>query len=216
MHIKNKTLDVLVKTKSGEINIEINSLSDRFLRRRNAGYIFKRYSDSVEVGESYQDMPRFIQINLTANLSKDYPLTSKYLLYDKDNNLTFIDNLIIYEINLKKYTQMCYNKKEKNILCMLDMNYEELVSVKGDMYMDKLKDEAIKLNNDEEFVKYLPDEVEDRLLKNSLIQAGYEEGTQEKTIELTINMLKENIDINAISKVTGLSINEINKLKDNL
>ena len=92
---------------------------------------------------------------------------------------------------------------------MIDMTYEELLKVKGDKLMEKLKDEAIELNNDDDFVKLMSDEEEERLLKNSYIQ----EGIEQQTIELTKNMLKENIDINQISKITGLSINEINYLK---
>lgn len=41
-YVKGKTLDILVMTKTGEVNIELNSYADTFLRRRNAGYIFKK------------------------------------------------------------------------------------------------------------------------------------------------------------------------------
>ena len=78
-----------------EINIEINSITNNYLRRRNAAYIFKRYSDSINVGSSYKKMTNFIQINLTANLSYEYPDICKYVMYDKINNLTYIDNLSI-------------------------------------------------------------------------------------------------------------------------
>lgn len=97
-------------TKTGEVNIELNSYADTFLRRRNAGYIFKRYSDSLNIGESYQKMPRFIQINLTTATSS-LPLFSLYKLYDKENNKYFIDNLEIYEINIKKLQSYVIMKK---------------------------------------------------------------------------------------------------------
>ena len=92
---------------------------------------------------------------------------------------------------------------------MIDMTYEELLKVKGDKLMEKLKDEAIELNNDDDFVKLMSDEEEERLLKNSYIQ----EGIEKQTIKLTKNMLKENIDIFQISKITGLSIDEITKIE---
>ena len=91
---------------------------------------------------------------------------------------------------------------------MIDMTYEELLKVKGDKLMEKLKDEATKLNNDDDFVKFMSDEDEERLLKNSYIQ----EGIEQQTIELTKNMLKKNIDINQISEITGLSTDEITKI----
>ncbi len=39
--------------------------------------------------------------------------------------------------------------------------------------------------------------------------------TKEVTKDIAINMIKENMDIDLISKITGLSIEEINKLKKN-
>ena len=132
---------------------------------------------------------------------------AKKLLKSKLSKI--VDNLKIYEINLAKYKEFCYNKGIKNsIIAMIDMSYEELSKVKGDKLMEKLKDEATKLNNDDDFVKFMSDEDEERLLKNSYIQ----EGIEQQTIELTKKMLKENIDINQISKITGLSTNEITKL----
>ena len=95
---------------------------------------------------------------------------------------------------------------------MIDMTYEELLKVKGDKLMEKLKDEAIELNNDDDFVKLMSDEEEERLLKNSYIQEGFKQGIEQQTIELTKNMLKENANINFISKITGLSTDEITKI----
>ena len=128
-------------------------------------------------------MPDFIQINLSSKTTFDYPRIATYTLYDKENKITFIDNLKIYEINLAKYKDFCYNKGiENSIIAMIDMTYEELLKVKGDKLMEKLKDEAIELNNDDDFVKLMSDEEEERLLKNSYIQEGFEQGI-EKGIE---------------------------------
>ena len=95
---------------------------------------------------------------------------------------------------------------------MLDMDLEELLNVKGDKYMEKLKKEAIYLNNDEEFVKFLDDETEDRLFINTFIEMGIEQNN----LEITKKMLAKNTDINFISEITGLSIEEINKINDEL
>ena len=42
---------------------------------------------------------------------------------------------------------------------------------------------------------------------------GRQEGRQESRQEIILNMLKKNLDIKLISKVTGLSAKEIKKLK---
>lgn len=77
-------------------------------------------------------MINFIQINLTANLSYEYPNICKYTMYDPVNNLTYINNLSIYEINVAKLKTLCYNDKKPSILAMLDMNLDELLNIKGD------------------------------------------------------------------------------------
>ena len=52
----------------------------------------------------------------------------------------------------------------------------------------------------------------DKGLKEGL-NKGLKEGEKNKSIEIAKNMLKDNVDINIISKYSGLSIEEINELK---
>lgn len=104
-------------------------------------------------------------------------------------------------------------KKKMSILGMLDMDYEKLTNFKGDKIMDKLKNEALKLNNNDDFVKYLSDEDEERLLKNSFIEQGIEQGIEQNKISTAKKMLEKNIDIDSIKEITGLSLDEIKGLK---
>lgn len=104
-------------------------------------------------------------------------------------------------------------KKKMSILGMLDMDYEKLTNFKGDKIMDKLKNEALKLNNNDDFVKYLSDEEEERLLKNSFIEQGIEQGIEQNKISTAKKMLEKNIDIDSIKEITGLSLDEIKELK---
>ena len=46
------------------------------------------------------------------------------------------------------------------------------------------------------------------------IEQGIEQGAQNKSIEVVKLMLEKNIDINTISEVTGLTIDEIDKLNN--
>lgn len=113
IYVKNKTLDVLVKTKEKLINIEINSGYYDGLHQRNASYIFAKYSQEVKVGEKYEEINDIYQINVTKNLGKNYPPLSIYTLTDITTKINFIDNLKIYEYNLDKIADACYNKNEK-------------------------------------------------------------------------------------------------------
>jgi predicted transposase/invertase (TIGR01784 family) len=57
-------------------------------------------------------------------------------------------------------------------------------------------------------------------MMESLKDEGYDEGRlsgiNERNIEIAKNLLSENIEINIISKTTGLSIDELNDIKDGI
>ena len=208
------------------INVEINTYVSNSLRRRNAGYIFKKYSELTRMGDSYNSMPMVIQINLSDLNNKE--ICYKYSLYDKTNNKTYIDNLEIYEYNITKIKEMCYNKPSRyKLLSLLDCDLEELNALKGDDKVERIKEEIKYLNEDPEFVRYMSDEDEARLLKNTLKTDAYEDGLQkgiEQQKELNEQELKQqklsiakafkenNVSIDIIIKSTGLTEDEINSI----
>ena len=223
IYVKGKTLDVLVETDSEEINIEVNSYSNKVLRRRNASYIFSRYANNVEVGSSYLKMPKFIQVNLTSETDSGIPDVAKYTLLDPNTCEQYIDNLIIYEFNLPRIKESCYNKNSKyKFIALLDANKEELTKLSnGDKLMEKFKSEVDNLNSDEKFVKFLSDEKETELLINTYRDEGYdkgleqglEQGTLQEKQKIAREMLNEELPISVISKCTKLSKEEIEALK---
>ena len=232
VNVKGKTLDVLAKVGKDEINIEVNTSVYSGLHNRNAAYIFKRYSEGLMTGESYNEMPQYIQINLTKAEGEEIPLITEYYLEDKEQR-KYINNLTIYEINIEKAKKEWYNTEDgRKIIALLDCDKKELDSIKGDGLVEKFKKEVKKLNQDEDFVQFLTKEDEERLLINTLKNNSYEEGVNEGIeqgfakgvseginqgfnegiITTAKNMLKEGLTIEFVSKVTGLSIEEIENL----
>ena len=100
---------------------------------------------------------------------------------------------------------------------------------KSDKISEKYIESVTIVNNDPFFQEYMSYEEDQRKMQNSLIReaedSGYEKGIklgEEKGLKLgqeqekikTIkNMLNEEIAINAISKITNLSIEKINEIK---
>ena len=95
---------------------------------------------------------------------------------------------------------------------MLDMSQKELESIKGDKYMDRLKEEVVEINNDEEMIKLLSDEDEERLYINTMKEIGREEGVKEKTVEMVKKMLDKKLDIELISELSELNEKEIKEI----
>ena len=229
---KGKTLDVLVETPKEKINIELNSGYYSTLHRRNAAYVFKEYSTDLNSGEDYSQMNNHIQINFTNNLDKTYPLVGVYQLVDPETGKLYVDNLIIYEFNLQKVKERCYNKHDKrySLIAALVCNREELEEIsKGDPILEKYKNEVERMNEDREFANMMDQEEEARKLHNTLISEakndgfvegrsegiteGRAEGRTEEKVEIAKNLLNLNVDLETISKSTGLPVKEIEELK---
>ena len=94
INIKGKTVDVLVETRDEVFNIEFNNTYYSSLHKRNAAYIFSKYSEETKVSETYDKMKTFIQINLTKGLKKEYPSLEIFTLKGEKSYNKYIDNLI--------------------------------------------------------------------------------------------------------------------------
>ena len=234
IRVKDKTLDLLVRGLDNTLyNIEVNMSHYKHLNRRNAAFIFSKYSEDLKKSDSYSDMNQIIQINLTSELSDDSELISKYKLIDENTKKEYIDNFVIYEFNLDKLKEVCYNDSEfekYKILVSLICDDIQLHDIcKGDKLLEKLERKVIKMNKDPEFIEFMSEEEEMEKLQNTLmnnareegydsgveqgLEQGLEQGSKEKQIEIAKNMLNKGIDINLISEVTNLSEEEIETLK---
>ena len=127
------------------------------------------------------------------------------------------------------YKKIWYDKNEDEIeknkyIVMLDLDKEELEKMPKDKIVDKYITNVTIVNDDPEFQKYMSKEEDERKIKNSLltevreeeINLGIEKGINSRNTEIAQNMIKKNIDIEVISDVTGLEIDKINKLKENI
>ena len=110
---------------------------------------------------------------------------------------------------------------------MLDMNKEDLFKLsKTDKLAKKYYDKLMELNTNQEFVGLLSNDEEYEIYVKSEIREarddahkegikeGLAQGSKESKQEIAKTMLKEKMDIKLIAKVTKLSIEEIEQLKD--
>ena len=108
---------------------------------------------------------------------------------------------------------------------MLDLKPNELnILSKKDKVINKYMEEVERINEDPEFYEYISAEEDNRKIENSLksqykregleegIEQGIEQGTRLAKLEAAKKMKEEKIDASIISKVTGLTIEEIENL----
>ena len=105
---------------------------------------------------------------------------------------------------------------------MLDLGEKDLKNVsKGNGVVKKYMEEFVKVNEDADFLNFISVEKDNMMIENSIrdeatkkgLEQGLERGTEQSKNEIAKNMLKENMDISLISKLTGLSNEQINNLK---
>lgn len=152
---------------------------------------------------------------------KDTKIIRKYEIIDDDGKL-FVNNFVIYEINMEKIMNFWYDNKKEEIeefkhLIMLDLEEENLKKLsKTDKVVEKYMERLVRINEDPKFQEYMSKEEDDKRIRNSEIEEakeeGIEEGIKKGSIEIIKNMLKHGDDINYISEITGLSVDEIKEI----
>ena len=232
VNIKDKRVDAIVHTGNKKIEIEINSQNKNYLHTRSTAYICNIYQSNASVGDIYNEDTDIIQVNLTWGLGKNNEEMKIYKIMNEKGEL-YVKNFIIYEINMDYYDKIWYSKNEDEIkknlyMIMLDLDKKELENMPKDKIVDKYITNVTIVNDDPEFQKYMSEEEDKRKIQNSLLSEAKEEGISQgytsgindgiskgknkKSIEIDKNMLKKNMSIEDISDITGLSIEEINKL----
>ena len=126
----------------------------------------------------------------------------------------------IYYINLKRVRQKYYNKEE---LRKISKGCREMESVakkisklskEEEMQGIYLKEEQEVFIRDQIRAYAMTDGYNDGMEKG--LKEGHKEGALNKQKEIVINMLNKKMDIKTISDITGLSTDEIERLKEEI
>ena len=223
--VKRKHLDLYLETNIGKIQVEVNTTNSKYVKPRNMSYLCDIYSHHTLVGQEYDQDTLIIQININYG-QPDEKYIREYRLRDESGK-EYIKNFIIYEINMEKYMKLWYNKEEKELekskyIVMLNLEKEELEKLsKKDKVVIKYMKELERVNENPKFREYMSAEEDNKKIENSLkrewmeegLAEGIKEGSYKRNIEIAKSLLKNKVDIEIITSSTGLSIEELEKLK---
>ena len=107
---------------------------------------------------------------------------------------------------------------------MLDLDKKELENMPKDKIVDKYITNVTIVNDNPEFQKYMSEEEDKKKIQNSLlsearengINDGISKGASQEKVNIAKNMLNKSISIEDISDITGLSVEEIENIKNNM
>ena len=235
---KGERCDYVALLSDTSLNIEVNNNSSLEVLERNMEYAHRLYSKKIRRGEENYQYTQVIQFNLNNFAFKGNDKIVDIYTVTNDDNIGLSNKLIfvqIYVPNLRKkwYTKgmKSLSEEEKYILALVEMDLDKLNDLGGENIMDEYVKEAEKVSFEGGVGEAYDKEwaLRDQGYRDGLSQGkaegfsqgkaegkaeGISEGKNERNIEIAKNMLNEGIDINIITKCTGLTNEDINALRD--
>ncbi|XZH31011.1 Rpn family recombination-promoting nuclease/putative transposase (plasmid) [Clostridium perfringens] len=223
-------LDVKATTSNKEhINIEIQVKNEYNMIQRTLYYWSKMYSEQIQNRDNYSKLERTVCINiLNFKYLKNDKYHNAYRLKEITSNEELTDLQEIHFIELPKFNEIG-NKEyveniekmdalekwleflvepESNTVRQLELSNEEIKLAKSELYRLSMDSKEREQYNMREKAIY------DRIsaLENAEAK-GKKEGKLESKLEVVKESLSQGLEISLISKITGLSEEEILKIK---
>ena len=209
-NVVNSEVDIALESNEIVVNVEINSQKRHSYERKNVFYVCQLLLRQIKSSDDYKKrLKKIYQINLNSfNISGDdrFVVVSKMLDVETNQELH-----PIFEIFDKDYTIIKEDKESlMNLLYILVCNKEADLwdMYSGDDFMAKIV----------EVTKSITDDFDRKLYydKEALDKADYEEGMADAKLDVAKAMLEENCNIEFIAKMTKLSYEDVEKLKEEL
>ena len=228
---KSSRLDILATDDNGiKYDIEMQCRKTKDIINRTLFYASKLHGKDLKENEDY-NKSRVISIwifgeNITERIEPISEALMTFQPYQRDKYGIMTDNIRIIYLELNKYIVSDENIKYK-LSKWVDF-LKDPINLNKDTVEDKDIDKARKT------LEYISTSKEERIIIEKIVEGrndyyssntiareegieeGKIEGLKEGKIEIAKNMLKLNIDVKIISQSTGLSIEEIEDINNNL
>lgn len=232
---KSEVLDLKVELDDGEIcNIEVQLTNRKNFKERMLEYWAKSYSGQLRKGEDYTKLKRTILIaivdfNIREFIEEEYH-TKWQIRENKNRELILTNDFEIHIIEMKKAKEILKkDKKDKIAQWMSFFDNPNSMEVKEMSEKNEDINEALeqlrKLSSNKELVERLDREERAERDRRAELQYAIEEGLEQgleqgiqrgeknKMIEIAKRCLKKKMKIEEIEEITGLTEDEIIKLK---
>lgn len=232
----NKQIDLLVDIEGEKVNIELQNKRSEGIINRNVVFACKVHARGLKLKTSngkkdsyskYTAIKRTLQINLMRGKNTKKIKESYFLTNEEGEILT--KKFQIDLVNMEKAREICYTKEETKLArwCTVIMatTKEEFEKALGEDLMEKeardlLEEKVEQYSRDEEVIEMYSEYSRAELERESVLEEaiekatkqGIEKGAQKNRIEIAKRMLDEKLDENTISRITGFSLQEIEKL----
>ena len=229
--LKESIIYVKAKTKDNKIVIiEFQLCGNRNFLDRIFYYISKNIVNELHKGEDYQRVQKIISINLL-DFNLDFEDEGKphrcFKLIDTENKNISLDYIQMHIIEVQRFINILENstieelKNNKLLTWMKFFTSNNLKDIEKELkeanpIMTKVIEEYKRFTSDDKLMRAY-DARDAFLLGQKMMlsrerEEGIKEGRLAEQISMVTAMKKENIDIETIKRITGLTIKEIEKL----
>ena len=213
-----KKSDLLISIGDNVINLEMDRRYYSGSNKKNNKYIHKIVN--------HYNPKNTVQICFTSykegeELKGGKKSIRKYMFQDSDGNVEDY-GLEKYKIDLEYIENKYYNndeltRREKIFLMFKESNREILKEIsKGDKIMDKIYKRLDKLSEDEALSLLYDEKEREEEKKQAEIEYAEEHGLNKGIKQTAKNMLERNMNIDVVAEITGLSLEEVIKLKEDI
>ena len=212
--------DIVVSIDNTTINLEMsNDLITN--KRKNERTAFKYAGNQHKVGNSYEDVSYIFYQICIENYSlfkNDYIVNEVNMTNVTSGNFEVeTDEFKKYHINLKLIDNTCYNNSEINkFFKFFTLEKEEELEelCKGDELLMESYEHLKNMSHDSIPMSLLEEQELTEYCQRLAIMDAEVDGAKKKQFEIARKMLEDEVNIEMISKYSGLSIEEINNIEN--
>ena len=219
--VKDYRMDLKLVNGKNTIIIEMNKEYYEFIDSKNYQYLYREAGSLYDTGEDYQDRKtKLISFNNYRNKKIPSLKMGSYVFVDPKTKLR-IEDIESYEIYLPNYKKVCYDSSELEVSLSLFSadSFDKMRKLTNNPRDIKIIEELERLAMDEEFKLHYNAEAVKRKTENSIkkesYQHGLEDGSKQEKLEIAQAMLNDGDSIDKVSRITGLTVEEIEKLSEN-
>ena len=201
------------------LNIELNTSKSKYLMYKNLLYIYKIILSNQYIGKKYKEIT-VIQVNFDLYSFKDMDKVKNVIkVMNKDNLKEYLNTFTIFHFELDKAWNNEYNVSEEGIRFLRMLSSESKILNKylagNNLFLKKVADFMEEYSNNINNLLYYDKKELDDYIRESELNDSYNSGKFEEKNEIATKMLIKNKPIEEISDITGLTREEILKLKNN-
>ena len=215
-------LDIKAKIdNTTNVDIEMQVTDHKNIEKRILFYLSKMYTKTIKKSQDYNSLEKCIAIlisNYNIDIIKNIPkyITKWSIREEEYQKIVLTDVMEIYIIELNKFKDYKEKSNHNSLNSWIEFIESPEVVDMSNKEIQKAKKVLEEISQDEH-EQYLAELREKYIMDQKAIEdAGYDKGlkagiNQEK-IQIAKKMLSKKIDLNTISELTGLSIQELKNL----